>query len=123
MAGHLEVDIGGVSADYNGTALPVTISGNTGGVAATTYTTVQVSPTGTAGTLIAADAARKVLGLQALSANSQSVFIGKATVTTTTGFELKPGAEKWFTGSDVPVALMQAISTSGTQTVIVTTGV
>lgn len=95
----------------------------TGSVANTTYTTVQVSPTGTAGTLIAASATRKVLMLRALSTNTQSVFIGAATVTATTGWELKPGEQQVFTGADVPVHLLQAISTSGTQTVIVTTGV
>ena len=99
------------------------ISGNTGAVANTTYTTVQVSPTGTAGTLIAASATRKVLMLRSLSTNTQSVWIGAATVTATTGFELKPGEQIVFTGADVPVTLMQAITTSGTQVIVVTTGV
>lgn len=88
----------------------------------TTYVTTQVSVTGVAATLIAAVAGRKFLLLQSLSANTQSVWIGAATVTTVTGFELKPGAEKWFSAADVPVHLLQAISTSGTQTIVVTVG-
>lgn len=91
-----------------------------GVVANSTYVTTQVSVTGAAATLIASAAGRKMLLLQALAANTQSVWIGAATVTTVTGFELRPGAEKWFTAADVPVHLLQAISTSGTQTVVVT---
>lgn len=112
-----------IEGDPAGVPVPVSISANSGSVANTTYTTVQVSPTGTAGTLIAADPARKVLGLRALASNSQSVWVGKATTTVATAMEFPPGSEKWFTGSDVPVHLLQAITTSGTQVMVVTTGV
>lgn len=120
MAGHLEVDIGGVSADFNGTPLPVTTSG---GVAGTTYAaSVQVTATGTPGTLASASSTRKVLILQALPTNTASVFYGPATVSATTGDMIQPGQKIVLTGSDVPLNLTQVVSASGSQVVIVTTG-
>lgn len=113
-----------IEGDPAGVPVPVTPTAPAAGAAGnTTYTTVQVSPTGTAGTLIAASATRKVLILRALAANTQSVWVGAATVTAATGMEFPPGSEKAFTGSDVPVHLLQAITTSGTQVMVVTTGV
>lgn len=124
LAGDPSLDVQTVQGDPAGTPLNVTpTAAATAAVGNTTYTTVQVSPTGTAGTLIAAGATRKVLILRALASNSQSVWVGAATVTATTGMEFPPGAEKAFTGADVPVHLLQAITTSGTQVMVVTTGV
>ena len=83
---------------------------------------VQVSVTGAAATLLAAlppGSARVGLMLRSLSTNTQSVFIGPATVTVTTGMELKPGETISFLPGEVPVNLVQGISTSGTQVVIV----
>lgn len=80
---------------------------------------VQVAVTGSATLLIAADPTRAGLVLRSLSANTQSVFYGPATVTTTTGMELKPGEIATFVPGEAPNNLIQAISTSGTQTIIV----
>ena len=83
---------------------------------------VQVSVTGSATTLLAAlppGSARAGLMLRSLSTNTQSVFIGPATVTVTTGMELKPGETMSFLPGESPVNLLQAISASGTQVVIV----
>lgn len=80
---------------------------------------VQVTVTGTAGTLIAALPSRKGCTFRALTGNTQSVWIGPATVTATTGMELKPGEVMTFNPGEAPNNLLQAISTSGSQIVIV----
>jgi hypothetical protein len=79
----------------------------------------QVTVTGAAGTLIVANAARKGLTIRSLSTNTQSIFIGPAVVTTTTGMEIKVGETAWFSPGEVPTNLVQAISASGSQTIIV----
>lgn len=79
----------------------------------------QVTVTGTAGTLIAALPSRKGCTFRSLSTNTQSVWIGPATVTTTTGQELKPGEVMVFNPGEAPNNLLQAISTSGSQIIIV----
>lgn len=81
---------------------------------------IQVTVTGTIGDLMAAAGAiRKGLIFRSLSANTQSVFIGPAGVTLTTGMELKPGETMTFLPGEVPTNLIRALSTSGSQTVIV----
>jgi hypothetical protein len=79
----------------------------------------QVTVTAVAGTLSAANAGRKGLTYKALDSNTQSVWFGPATVSSTTGMELKPGAAAFFLPGEVPTNLVQAISTSGSQIVIV----
>lgn len=100
----------------DGVPVPVTFDSATGVVL---NAGVQVSVTGTAGTLAAANASRRGLAFRSLSSNTQSVFYGPATITATTGMELKPGEVATFLPGEVPTNLVQAISTSGTQVIIV----
>lgn len=93
---------------------------STAGVGVTYAAASQVSVTGTAGTLLAAGSFEVVI-FRALQSNTQNVFWGPATVTATTGMLLAPGEEQILDGTSVPVNLIQAISQSGTQTVIVMT--
>lgn len=86
---------------------------------ATLMAAAQVTATGSAGTLIVANAARRGLTIRALSANTQSCFYGPATVSATTGMEIKPGEIHSFDPGEAPVNLVQAISASGSQTLIV----
>ena len=89
---------------------------------ATLNPAVQVSVTGAATQILAAlppGSVRSSLTIRALSTNTQSVFIGPATVTLVTGMELKPGETLSFLPGEAPVNLLQAISTSGTQVIII----
>lgn len=86
---------------------------------ATLAAAIQVTATGSAGTLIAANATRRGLSIRALSANTQSCFYGPATVSATTGMEIKPGEIHSFDPGEVPGNLIQCISASGSQTLIV----
>ena len=79
----------------------------------------QVTVTGSIGDLIAANAARRGLIFRALSSNTQSVFYGPAGTTLTTGMEIKPGETFSFLPGEVPTNLVRALSTSGSQVVIV----
>lgn len=115
---HLTVEIAGYAPDGNGVPIPVSFS--TVGVGVTYAAASQVSVTGTIGDLLVAGSYEVVM-FRALSANTQSVWWGPAGVTTTTGMELKPGETVVFDGTSVPVNLIRALSTSGTQIVIVMT--
>lgn len=78
---------------------------------------IVVSVTGTAGTLIAANPSRKSLMIRADAANTQSCYYGPATVSSTTGMEIKAGEIHTFSVGEVPDNLIQAISASGTQSI------
>lgn len=81
---------------------------------------VQVIVTGTAGTLLAPiSATRRGCIFRAATANTQSIFWGPATVTATTGTELKAGECAFFFPGEIPGNLIQAISASGSQVVTV----
>lgn len=73
-----------------------------------TTTTGQVSPTGTAGTLLAARSLRRQVTFY--NDGDRTVWIGPATVTTANGFPLLPGAAITLQST----ALVQAITASGT---------
>lgn len=77
----------------------------------TSCATGQVAPTGTAGTLLAARDTRKAVTF--VNQGSVNVYIGPATVTTSNGFLLQPGASITV---DTQV-LLQAITSSGTGSV------
>lgn len=76
--------------------------------ASTAFATGQVTPTTTAGTLLAARDTRKTVTFTNLG--TQTVYVGPATVTTANGFPLAPGA-----AIDMPTtALIQCIIATGT---------
>lgn len=78
------------------------------GIGSTAVATGQAAPTGTAGTLVAARDTRNRLVLT--NFGTQDVFIGPATVTTSNGHKIPPGASlTLFT-----TALIQGITSSGT---------
>lgn len=89
----------------NGTAVQVQRVDEQGGTA---MANGQVTPTTTAATLVAARDTRKVVTL--VNHGSVDVYIGIATVTTSNGLKLPPGAS-----IDLKTtALIQAITASGT---------
>lgn len=81
-----------------------------GEIGATGYATGQVTPTTTAGTLLAARETRKYVVFR--NRGTQDVFIGPATVTTANGFALVPGGAITL----YLTALVQCIIASGTAT-------
>lgn len=78
---------------------------------------IVVSVTAVAGTLILANGSRKCLMIRSDTANTQSCYYGPATVTSSTGMEIKPGEVHTFLISEVPTNLIQVISASGTQSI------
>lgn len=116
IAGDPSTDIVTVQGTGTGGAIPTTDAAGT-----STYALAsQVSVTGTIGDLLVVGI-YKVVIFRALTANTQSIFWGPAGVGLTTGMELKPGEEQILDGASAPVNLIRALSTSGTQTVIVMT--
>lgn len=122
--GGLEQDIPMNWVDFgDGTFGPKVATGGsgTGGASQVTITGGSIQPgavvsvTGTAGTLIIADANRKLLMIRADSANTQSCYYGPATVSSTTGMEIKAGEVHILDAGGAPINLVQAISASGTQ--------
>lgn len=76
----------------------------------TAISTSQVTPTTTAGTLIAARDTRKRVIFS--NNGSTDAYVGPATVTTSNGFKIPPG----YTLTLYTTALVQAIIASGTMT-------
>jgi hypothetical protein len=91
-------------------ATPVPVEQDTPG---TLSAGVQVSATGTAGTLIAANANRKQLIVQNID-TAEYARIGIATVTTTTGIRIGPGATLILDSPYCPTALIQCIREGST---------
>ena len=77
-------------------------------IGASAIATGQVAPTGTAGTLLAARETRKRVTF--VNHGAVDVYIGPATVTTSNGLKLPPGASITLHMT----ALIQAITASGT---------
>src|SRR6187200_604787 len=95
--------VGADERTINSTAVKVQRVVSEGGTAVATG---QVTPTGTAATLLAARETRKVATF--FNGCNMTVYIGPATVTTGNGFELQPGA-----GLSIPTtALVQLIVAS-----------
>lgn len=78
------------------------------GIGSTAVATGQAAPTGTAGTLVAARETRNRLVLT--NFGSVDVYIGPATVTTSNGHKIPPGASLTL----YTTALVQGITSSGT---------
>lgn len=78
------------------------------GIGSTAIATGQAAPTGTAGTLVAARDTRNRLVLT--NFGTQDVFVGPATVTTSNGHKIPPGASLTL----YTTALVQGITSSGT---------
>lgn len=81
------------------------------GIGSTAIATGQAAPTGTAGTLVAARDTRNRLVLT--NFGTQDVFVGPATVTTSNGHKIPPGASLTL----YTTALVQGITSSGTGSV------
>lgn len=80
----------------------------TNGVGAQLIATGQVTPTGSATTIVAARSGRTIVTV--VNGTNMTVYIGPATVTTANGFELRAGAGKSFPTT----ALLQCIVASAT---------
>lgn len=81
------------------------------GIGSTAIATGQAAPTGTAGTLVAARDTRNRLVLT--NFGTQDVYVGPATVTTSNGHKVPPGASLTL----YTTALVQGITSSGTGSV------
>jgi hypothetical protein len=118
------VALGAGSAKIGLVALDHTTPGSTDAITISSpgslSAAVQNAVTTTAGTVLTAGAYRSVM-LRNLSTSASSVFIGPATVTATTGMEIKPGEFLSFGAGECPSNLVQGITASGTATLIVQT--